>query len=367
MTQAPTAPIRYTPAVEQPEPNEAEVTRELVDTLHGIIETTYKDYGHAVRSVHAKSHALLEGTFEVLGGLPPVLAQGLFAEPGTYQTVLRISTNAGDILPDSVSLPRGMAVKVIGVDGDRLPGSEGDATQDFVMAIGPAFLAPTPAKFLANLKMLAKTTDRVEGVKKVLSATLRAAESALEAVGGESAMLKSMGGQAQTHPAGESYFTQAPLRYGDYIAKLSVVPLSPNFKALAGETVDIGGDPDGLRGAMNEFFGAEGGQWEVRAQLCTDLDKMPVEDASVPWDEEESPYIPVARITVEPQSAWSETRAKVVDDSLAFSPWHGLAAHQPLGGVMRARKPAYEMSSGFRGQHNGCPMHEPKSLETLPA
>lgn len=47
---------------------------------------------------------------------------------------------------------------------------------------------------------------------------------------------------------------------------------------------------------------------------------------------------------------------------MAFSPWHGLAAHRPIGGVMRSRKPAYEMSSGFKGQFNGCPIHEPRSL-----
>ena len=360
-------PVLYTPAVEQPAPDEAETTRELVETLHGIIETTYKDYGHAVRSVHAKSHALLEGTFEVLDNVPPAYAQGLFAKPGSYQTVVRISTNAGDILPDSVSLPRGMAVKVIGVEGDRLPGSEGDATQDFVMAAGPAFAAPTPAKFLGNLKMLAKTTDKAEGLKVALSATMRAAERVVEAVGGESAFLKTMGGNPQTHPAGESYFSQVPIRFGEYIAKISVVPLSPNFAAMEDETIDLDGDENGVRREMNAFFAREGGTWEVRAQLCTDLEKMPIEDASLVWDEEISPYIPVARITVAPQPAWSDERAKVVDDGLAFSPWHGLAAHQPLGGVMRSRKPAYEMSSGFRGQHNGCPMHEPRRLDPLPA
>ncbi len=39
-------------------------------------------------------------------GLPPELAQGLFATPGTHKAFMRLSTNAGDILPDAVSLPR---------------------------------------------------------------------------------------------------------------------------------------------------------------------------------------------------------------------------------------------------------------------
>ncbi len=35
-------------------------------------------------------------------------------------------------------------------------------------------------------------------------------------------------------------------------------------------------------------------------QLCTDLDAMPVEDASVVWPEDKSPHVAVARITVKP-------------------------------------------------------------------
>jgi hypothetical protein len=45
---------------------------------------------------------------------------------------------------------------------------------------------------------------------------------------------------------------------------------------------------------------------------------------------------------------------------MSFSPWHGLAAHQPLGSVMRARKETYRASAKFRGERNGCPMHEPR-------
>ena len=72
-------------------------------------------------------------------GLPAELAQGLFAKPRRYPVVLRISTVPGDILADSVSTPRGMSVKVIGVEGERLEGSENDVTQDFLLVNGPAF------------------------------------------------------------------------------------------------------------------------------------------------------------------------------------------------------------------------------------
>ena len=135
-------PIPFDPSIEKPEDDESQVRQELIETLHSISETTFENSGHAIRSVHAKSHALIVADVEVLDGLPSEFAQGLFAKHGRYQGVMRFSTNPGDILDDSVSAPRGLALKVIGVEGERLPGSEGDETQDFVMANAPAFAAP---------------------------------------------------------------------------------------------------------------------------------------------------------------------------------------------------------------------------------
>jgi hypothetical protein len=359
------APIRYRDDLEKPEDGEAETSRELNEALHSILETTSADYGHAVRSVHAKSHGLLEAEFEVLGGLPGELAQGLFAEPGRYKAVLRISTNPGDILDDSISVPRGLALKVLDVKGARLPGAEG-ATQDFVMVNGPVFSAGSARQFLGSLKLLAKTTDKAEWAKKALSAVLRGAESALEAVGGESATLKTLGGAPNVHPLGETYFTQTAYRHGDHVAKLQLVPVSHSLKALRGTIIDVAGKPNGVRDAVVREMFVHGGEWELRVQLCRDEASMPIEDPSVPWDEEKSPFVTVARLVAPAQTAWSEARSRKVDDGMRFSVWTGLEAHRPLGVINRVRKPAYEMSAGFRGRFNGCPIHEPAGEFDLP-
>src|SRR4051812_8473128 len=96
-------PVRYSPDVEVPEPAEAETSMAIDRALHTILETTSEDYGHAVRSVHAKSHGLLDGVLTIFDDLPAELAQGVAERAGNHQVVLRISTNAGDILPDSIS------------------------------------------------------------------------------------------------------------------------------------------------------------------------------------------------------------------------------------------------------------------------
>jgi len=357
--------LPFSPAVEIPEPDEAQTIRELVATLLKISRTTYQDGHHALRSVHAKSHALLEGELTVLPNLPEELAQGIFAVPSVYPVVLRLSSTPGDLLDDSVSTPRGLALKVIGVRGDRLPGSQADATQDFIMINAPAFAAPNAKKFLGNLKLLAGTTDKVPHLKSALSATLRGAEKLLESVGGHSGTLRSLGGEPATHPLGETYFTQVPMRFGKYIAKLSLTPASDRLRALKGAPVPITKSPQALREAVQEFFRNDSATWELRAQLCRDLAQMPVEDDAIVWPEELSPHLPIARLFFPRQSAWNQSRSRAVDEGIAFSPWLGIEERQPLGSVMRARKAAYEASALFRAEHNAQPIHEPESSPGL--
>jgi Catalase len=356
-------PVRFGPSVEQPEADEAETIQGLMATMRYINEKTLADGGHAIRSVHAKSHGILQGYLEVDAGLPSDLAQGLFAKPGRYPVVMRFSTVPGDILDDSVSTPRGLAVKIIGVEGERLEGSEGDVTQDLILVNGPAFGAPNPKKFLSVLKLLARTTDEAEGLKKILSAVMRQVQKVIVAVTGQpNVTVATLGGQPETHILGETFYSQAPVRFGDFIAKISAVPVSPELTALIQAPLNVNGVPNGLREAVVAFFNKNGGVWEVRAQLCTDLEHMPIENAAIVWPEDMSPFRPIARITVKPQVAWSEARSAAVDDGMSFAPWHGLAAHRPLGGIMRARKAVYEAARKFRAERNGRVIKEPREM-----
>src|SRR6202046_5170315 len=111
--------VRFSPSVERPDADEAKTTQALIAPLRYINEKTFADGGHAIRSVHAKTHGILQGELDVDADLPDTLAQGLFATPGRYPVVMRFSTIPGDILDDSVSVPRGLAVKIIGVKGER--------------------------------------------------------------------------------------------------------------------------------------------------------------------------------------------------------------------------------------------------------
>ena len=216
------------------------------------------------------------------------------------------------------------------------------------------------------LKLLAGTTDKAPGLKKVLSTVMRGAEKLVESVGGESPTLMTLGGYPEVNILGDDFYTQAPILYGDYVAKVAMKPFSAALRALHKAPVDLKDKPNGLREAIVDFFHANAGQWDLQVQLCTNLESMPIEDASKPWPEEESPYVSVARISIPSQDTWSAARVKMVDEEMSFSPWHALAAHRPLGAIMRVRKAVYDTASRFRAEHNHVRIAEPRSIADLP-
>lgn len=352
------APIPYRPDLEHVQADERQTIGEICDAFDTILETTAKDYGHAVRSVHAKAHGVLEGELTIDSNLPEELAQGLFARAGTHKVLIRLSTNAGDILPDTISLPRGLAMKVLDVEGERLPGAEGTA-QDFVMVNGKVFQAKTADQFLSSLKLLAKTTDKLEGTKKVVSAVLRGVRGALDTVGIESPAINSLGGAPNVEPLGETYYSVTPFRFGDYIAKFSLAPIAPSMTALTGEVIDIDGRDDAIREDVQREMRGIDAEWEFRVQLCRDLERQPIEDPSVEWDEDEAPFQRVGIVRASAQDSWDDAQVRKINEETRFSVWTGLAAHQPLGGINRARNEPYRHSADFRARVNGCPYHEP--------
>lgn len=198
-----------------------------------------------------------------------------------------------------------------------------------------------------------------EGGKKMLSAALRGLNTALSAVGIESSKVQSLGGAPQVDPIGETYYSVTPFRYGEHIAKFSLAPIAPGLKEREGVELNVAGRPDGIREDIRAELRDIAGAWEFRVQLCRDLERQPVEDPTVEWKEDEAPFARVGVIRTRPQDSWDPATVQKVDEESRFSIWTGLAAHQPLGNINRARRDTYRHSADFRTRVNGCPIHEP--------
>lgn len=359
--------VPYRPDVEVLLDNEDQIVTDIIESMHRLSGRTREMYGHTVRVSHAKSHGLAVGELTVMDNLSEPLAQGLFAKGNTYPIIVRLANVPGEVITDAVNTQRGFAFKILAVNGPMIAGHEGQTTQDFVLNTGSYFPMPDAKAFLMQHRLMEHAPQFPTALKEAVSDISRVTNEALNAVGMDSAKLDFFG-DSRIHPLAEAYYSQVPIRYGNYIAKLAVVPVSAAQKALAEANVDLDGDkdPNALRTATVNYLRDNDAEFDIRIQLCTDLKKMPVEDANTEWSEDESPYKTVARIRLLKQEAYSEARRQFVD-SLSFSVAHCLEAHRPLGSIMRARLKAYPEMSRLRRQGNNEPQAEPTSIDEVPA
>ena len=76
---------------------------------------------------------------------------------------------------------------------------------------------------------------------------------------------------------------------------------------------------------------------------------MPIEDASVIWDEDVSPFHTVATIKIENQDF--DNLASLADgERSSFNPWQSLAEHQPLGRMNEVRRLVYANAAKLRNK-----------------
>lgn len=358
-------PIRFTPDVEVITADEQQLIASIVEQMAASSRCAFERHRHAIRDAHAKSNGLLKGELVVHDNLPSALRQGVFAAPRTYAIVARLSSAPSDIHSDEIPAARGFAFKIIGVDGARLaPDIEGH-NQDFLMVNFPALAFGTLPKYQRMLGLLEANAQAPDTFQRLVAGTAHGAKQVVESLGGTAGATLEGLARDNHHPLGETYHTQAALRYGDHLAKLSLAPASDNVRALHGRNIDDIGYA-GMREAISEHFASQGAEYTLAVQLCTDLERMPVEDAAIAWPEELSPHVPVATLRFAPQSTAHPARQVYGDDSLSFNPWNGVTAHQPLGAIMRVRRTAYERSTAYRHAMNARPRIEPLQASDIP-
>ena len=327
-------PIPYSPGDEVLEPDEVLLFARIVDAMSSTAARAPAAGGPGERLSHLKTLAALEGELRVDGQLAPELAQGLFHKPRRYAVVARLSHLPAERLDDrGVSSPRGLAIRLLNVDGP--PAGELEVgLHDFVLETGKAFNAATPRSFLTAFGMVEAAAALPQGVKAMVSAGAQGANAVLSKANLHSANLDVLG-HPRRHPLSECYYSQAPIRWGAYVAKLGVFPEGPQapleFKADEAEA---------LRNAIADWCCSNATEFVIKAQLRTDAAAMPIEDASVVWPEELSSYRPVARLVFPPQDPHDVGR-EVAVNALAFSPGNAVEAHRGLGGIMRARAHVY--------------------------
>ena len=294
-----------------------------------------------LRDAHPKAHGLVRAEFIVLDGLPEELRYGVFKKPQSFEALIRFSAGNVKVQEDTEPQAAGMAIKLLGVEGEKLLESEKDAkTQDFVMINFPTFFVRNLKDYeLLHQEML---TGNIEKFFKNRPAELKA--------------ILSMRSQPFFNPVQVRYWSQTPYLLGKRAIKFSAIPL---FRGENRPPETIG--PDFLREVMKKQIGSEDVYYEFAVQFQSDPVMMPIEDPLEIWDEKVSPFQRVALIRIPKQDIDAPGRVEVAEN-LAFTPWHSIPEHRPLGSMNRARLSIYQNISEFRRTMNNVPLQEPNKI-----
>lgn len=288
--------------------------------------------------------------------------------------ILRYSSLTPKLVPDNISAPRGIGLKIFGIQGEKIWG-EDKLTQDWTMNNYPVLELRDPQTTNEIADSLERNWNQLDKFAKEQS---ERADAELATRGGS---------LARQHSECEFLYhfyafirltfisvvampeySQSAYRYGDYVAKLGVFPIGEAQKALEKEYIKEDAPINAISQHLRDFHLQNKVTYSFCAQLLQNLDEQPVEDIGIEWDEKKYPYEQVATIEFDPQDSWLPEFRAWWDDRITVNSWHGLKEHLPLGSTNRMRRVVYAELRKLRLKVNGFKDYiEPASLAEVPA
>ncbi|CAI6341042.1 unnamed protein product [Periconia digitata] len=357
--------------VEKISEGEAKDIQEAADQFNRFQMMNFNEHMHCLRGTHLKTQGVCSnsmeidysvltssmcvmGKFIVHGNLPSHLAQGMFAKPGTYDMIMRYSSLTPKIVPDNVPAPRGIGMKIFGVEGEKLWG-EDKKTQDWTFNNYP----------ILELRNPKTTLEIADALERNWNDIPKFAEEQAKRVDADVATLGSQ--LPRQHMVAMPEYSQSAYRFGEYVAKFGVFPLGESQLKLEDSEIEDSDPINIISQELREFHLKQKVTYSFCAQLLQDLDEQPVEDIGIEWDPEKYPFEQIATLEFPPQDSWLPEFRTWWDDRITVNSWHGLKTHQPLGSTNRMRRVVYAESRKLRLRVNGYKDYvEPANLNDVP-
>jgi hypothetical protein len=288
---------------------------------------------------------------------------GVFQFAKSYPAYVRFSNASSIRRPDSARDLRGVAIRVID-DADKqsdflatnaAASHARDARQFMIVAAAlvrrgrPAFLWRLSAwRMLAAVVRIAKRCGTRETLRILRTTRMQTSRPVASL-------------------ATERYWSRAPFAFGAVAVKFrlspsgspeSPVPLrgaspksvsgdSRREAAEAGYPLGAGAATRDLRSELKSRLKEGGVQFDFQVQRYVDEVSTPIEDATVEWAEDISPFVTIARLIIPAQELDDAAEREI--DRFAFNPWNtGSDDLRPLGSMNRARKLVYSASARLR-------------------
>jgi hypothetical protein len=366
--------VKYAPDVEADDPEfEKNLQIALQDSGRFVADSvTAEGTGRAVRSAHAKGYALIRGEVDILDHLPAAYAQGIYATPGRHDALVRFSNGSGHLGTDArLGAATGMALKLFDIDGPTLLEDEPDTrTFDYANINAPIFFCSTAEHYTFIQELVGNAPSYLAegkpGFHRFLhdfvtgKGTLPPEQWAWE----ELRAFLTVSQRPLVNLLLSTYWTMGAVRHGDCIAKVRMTPAPVFADKVVQRSVDLTSGPEVFRPALVTELRDRPYEFDIQVQLCADLERMPVEDVTIEWPEDLSPYVTVAKLRIPRQDISGEDNVEKLD-ALSFNPWRVTAEHRPLGNIMRVRKEVYRNSSILRHKLNNQERKEPLSADQV--
>jgi hypothetical protein len=338
---------------EELEEGEDALVRRIADGAATQLRNAQASSGDRVarRDAHPKAHGCVTASFTLDRDVPEGLRVGTFVPGKRYDAWVRFSN--GSKQDDRESDARGMAIKLLGVDGSRLLTSEGPNahTHDFVLSNHHTF-------FLADLAEYVKFMDTVTEKGNPLSFFFSWNPFDLHL--GAAWLARSFTTQPISNPLTSRYWSVTPYALGRRAVKYSALPC--DGADTSGDHADA---PDYLASAMKQTLAGGSACFRFAVQQRSETGGMPIEDSTKTWDEDDAPFTEIATLRIARQ-AFDAPDQQAYCENLSFTPWHATTPHRPLGRTNRARRVVYETTQDVRHRLNGVQRVEPTDLSVPP-
>ncbi|MFD5085229.1 LodA/GoxA family CTQ-dependent oxidase [Kitasatospora sp. NPDC058406] len=299
----------------------------------------------AQRPVFLKPHGVARGVLTVDPDLPPELRVGFLQAAHERTDGLTAWVRfSGDTVPGRPDLRTtlGVGIKLYEVPGPKLlEGESGADTQDLLLQNHDVFFVDT-ARDMCEFTRAGVVDGDYEPylrehpvTREILDAMAKVEESVLTA----------------------TYWSVLPYSFGlERFVKYRLVPAGCEPGDPGAVPADE--DPGYLGADLRNRLAAGPAAFDLMLQFRDDPPRMPLDRATVRWEESDGRPVRVARLTLHKQDVRARGQA-AYGENLAFNPWHSLAEHRPVGSISDARRTVYLASAARRRDVNGIPATEP--------
>lgn len=316
----------------------ADPVASLVEMFVGMVQTGRIAKGQcpALRPVFLKPHGVAHGVFRVRPDLPGDLKVGLFAG-NDYSAWVRISSDTLPTIGDFKTTV-GIGIKLFNAPTPKIFGPPHDATFDFILQNFDVFFVDTATDMCAFTKAGVVDGDY---------------DPYLKAHPQTAKLLDEMG-KAVASTLGIAYWSCVPFAFG---AKRFVkYKLEPTIDV--DPITDPPSSPTYLAADLATRLKAGEARFRFMVQFSADPATMPLDQATVRWDESVSPPIHVADLILPRQDITARGQAEY-GENLAWNIWRVTKEHEPQGSIAEARRAVYAASAEQRRNVNGVPDGEP--------